>query len=444
MSEREKKDYYLIVQVGNENGRLIARNVLTGEKVTKPRINYPARVEAGKTGKYIARRKTKSGNFIWKLTNELPENYININFKSTTKNEEISVSEITDISSGQDIAIDINENIRKLLSDSFNRKPDNLVIAESSWKLGSRAVLRGHNILLLGHSGCGKTLTARSLAKGWERPFFKFNMGAMQDARSSLIGNTHYSPDKGTFFAGSDFVKAIQTPNAIILLDEITRMSHDAENIMMTILDSDQRYLRIDEDPRTPVIEVANGVSFCATANVGTEYTSTRILDRATKDRFSTIIEVPLLTDKEENNLLKKLFPDVNPNYLSAFAKIAHHTREDKKSNDPQYMTLISTRSTVQQAELARDGFYFSEIMEALVFTMFDNEGGTDSDRTKIRQFVQQYTNLDSENPLKVKQKKVEESTEDKRKDDLDDIDIESSAESVIEGQLFDPNEDCF
>jgi MoxR-like ATPase len=114
-----------------------------------------------------------------------------------------------------------------------------------------------------GPSGCGKTLAAQSVAEVLDgRQFFYFNVGATQDPRSTLIGNTHYSKDKGTFVAEALFVKAIQTPNAIILLDELTRGHADAWNILMTVLDENQRYLRIDEMPNTPTIKVANGVTF--------------------------------------------------------------------------------------------------------------------------------------------------------------------------------------
>lgn len=418
----------LVAKVEKKKSQLIVTEVSSGRRLKRDdldRLWGYLKKQAYEHSCHLERKVKDDGSYDWSLIEPTKKRNDNMSEKS---------EKMTD------------ERVRELLSDAINKKPNELVIAEASWKLGSRAVLRGQNILFLGHSGCGKTLTSKCLAKGWNRPFFKFNMGAMQDARSSLIGNTHYSPEKGTFFAGSDFVKAIQTPNAYVLLDEITRMSHDAENIMITVLDPDQRYLRIDEDPNTPVIEVAEGVTFGATANIGTEYTSTRQLDRATKDRFSTIIEVPLLDDEEEYNLLKKLFRDVNPNYLKAFADIADHTRKDKQSDDPQYMTLVSTRSTVQQADLAKDGFYFSEIMEALVFPMFDSEGGMDSDRTKIRQFVQKYTHLDKESPLKAEQRKADEEEKKKRNHvDLDDEELAVEEEiEDFDGKLFDPNEDSF
>lgn len=296
----------------------------------------------------------------------------------------------------------MNEEIRKQITDAPTTKPDLLVLDDLYWKLAVREMLRGGNIIFLGHSGCGKTLSATSLAKAYNRPFFRFNMGAMQDARSSLIGNTHYSTDKGTFFAGSEFVKAIQTENAVILLDEYTRISPDAENIMITVLDKDQRYLRIDEDPNTPSISVAKGVVFMATANVGVEYTSTRILDRATQDRFGATIELPLLSKEQEMNLATKKYPELNKRYIEAFCEIADYTRKNMNDGDNELSTIISTRSIHEQCELALDGFRYSEVVEAVVVNMFDGSGGVDSERSHIRQKAQDRVNLDSESPFAV------------------------------------------
>jgi MoxR-like ATPase len=95
-----------------------------------------------------------------------------------------------------------------------------------------------------------------------------------------------FDQKKGTYFSESSFVQAIKTPNAVILLDELSRAHPDAWNILMTVLDQGQRYLRLDEAEGSPIVKVAEGVTFIATANIGNEYTSTRVIDRAILDRF--------------------------------------------------------------------------------------------------------------------------------------------------------------
>jgi MoxR-like ATPase len=173
----------------------------------------------------------------------------------------------------------------QLINNAHKIKPASLEMSDVKWKYLVRSAVRGKNIMMVGPAGCGKTQAAKDLPVATNRPFFYFNLGATQDPRSTLIGNTHFK-DGQTTFDESAFVKAIQTENAVILMDELSRAHPEAWNILMTVLDEGQRYLRLDEDINAPLVKVAPGVSFIATANIGTEYTSTRVLDRALIDLF--------------------------------------------------------------------------------------------------------------------------------------------------------------
>ena len=93
-------------------------------------------------------------------------------------------------------------------------------------------------------AGCGKTEAAKALPAATDRPFFYFNLGATQDPRATLIGNTHFKAGE-TAFDQSAFVKAIQTENAVILLDELSRAHPEAWNILMTVLDEGQKISKI-------------------------------------------------------------------------------------------------------------------------------------------------------------------------------------------------------
>ena len=284
-------------------------------------------------------------------------------------------------------------------NDSVKLKPRELVMSPLKWKYLIRSAVRAKNIMMTGPAGCGKTMAAKALVKSLDRPDYYFNLGATQDPRATLIGNTHFDKNKGTFFAESAFVKAIKTPKAVILLDELSRAHPDAWNILMTVLDQGQRYLRLDEAEGSPIVKVAEGVTFIATANIGGEYTSTRVIDRAVIDRF-VVIEMDVLTDVEEFDLLKYMFPSVGEYSLKAIGEIAHHTRQQSLMDDGKLSAMISTRASVEMASLVYDGFSLLESAEISVFPLFSKDGGADSERTYIKQLVQKYKETDSDEQL--------------------------------------------
>ena len=253
-----------------------------------------------------------------------------------------------------------------------------------------RGAVRGKNILMTGPAGCGKTMAAKSLVNALNRPDFYFNLGATQDPRSTLIGNTHFEKSKGTYFSESLFVTAIKTPDAVILLDELSRAHPDAWNILMTVLDSGQRYLRLDEADGSETIKVAEGVTFVATANIGNEYTSTRVMDKALMDRF-TIVEMDVLTDTEEHGLLTYMFPHVDSDLLKSVSEITYLTRTESKSDAGKISSGISTRTSVELAGLLFDGFGLDEAAEVTIYPQYADDGGVDSERTFIKQLVQKY-----------------------------------------------------
>ena len=292
-----------------------------------------------------------------------------------------------------------HQEVVDFISNSYGLKPKGLIMKELKWKYLIRSAVRGKNIMMTGQAGCGKTMAAKSLVNALDRPDFYFNLGATQDPRASLIGNVHFDKGKGTYFSESLFVKAIQTENAVILLDELTRAHPDAWNILMTVLDQGQRYLRLDEADGQNTIKVADGVTFIATANIGNEYTATRQLDKALMDRF-TIIEMDVLNDEEEFGLLKYMFPSVDETALKNVADITHLTRVEAGTDNPRITSGVSTRTSVEIAGLLFDGFSLMEAADITIYPQYDATGGVDSERTFVRQIVQKFVSDGSDENL--------------------------------------------
>jgi len=389
-------EIYKVIQVGRTFAMLTTQN----QPVTKVAgVSKQTMKKAMDEGKAIQGYVGKTGKLTYKMV-EMDE------FKKVA-----NVIEDTACDSVSE-AFETHDALKEFIhTKGKDLKPNGLFIEELKWKYLLRSAVRGKNILMTGPTGCGKTLAAQSLVKSLKRPDYYFNLGATQDARATLIGNTHFNKEKGTFFSESAFVKAIKTPNAIILLDELSRAHPEAANILMTVLDAGQRYLRLDEAEGSPIIKVASGVTFIATANIGGEYTATRVMDRALMDRFVQI-EMDLLDKEGELALLKFKFPEADEYSLNALAEIADTTRQLIKTDASKISTIVSTRVNVEAAGLIYDGFTLFEAANIAILPYFSNDGGLDSERVFMTQLLQKYIKSDDESQL-FNEVKDDETTDD-------------------------------
>ena len=381
MSKRVSPKVGMVVKVEMSGNRYNAFDS-DGNKLTSY-IRTGTRKKAYHAGMALECREGKSGRIYWW---KVPMEQFG------------AVSHVPTPPSNVDIP-DGHQEVVDFINESYSLKPKGLVMKELKWKYLIRSAVRGKNIMMTGQAGCGKTMAAKSLVNALDRPDFYFNLGATQDPRASLIGNVHFDKSKGTYFSESLFVKAIQTENAVILLDELTRAHPDAWNILMTVLDQGQRYLRLDEADGQNTIKVADGVTFIATANIGNEYTATRQLDKALMDRF-TIIEMDVLNDEEELGLLEYMFPSVESSELKNISSITHLTRIEAQTDNPRITSGVSTRTSVEIAGLLFDGFSLMEAADITIYPQYDATGGVDSERTFVKQIVQKFVSDGSEEEL--------------------------------------------
>lgn len=296
----------------------------------------------------------------------------------------------------------IETDISELLRNAGALKPNDLIISPLKWKYLLWAVYRRKNILFVGHTRCGKTKAILSAAKALDLRTFTFNLGSTQDARATLIGNIGLKRETGTYFASSEFIEAIQTDNSVILLDELTRANHDAWNILMPVLDPTLRFLRIDEE-RSEIVRVG-AVCIAATANIGSEYTATKVLDKAMAARFPVKVEMLPLEREELLQLVQILYPTLNTTKGSTMwnlCDIADKTVKELRKDEARLSSILPTGAIVEMAQLVVDGFNLEEIAEMTIYPDYPDEGGADSERTFVKQIVEGYIpKKGAKNPL--------------------------------------------
>jgi len=263
-------------------------------------------------------------------------------------------------------------------------KGDGFYVNKDTWNLLIRNIVREDkdgcyvNTLLVGNTGTGKTQILSLLARATGRKLFIIDLSSISDAVSALLGQhkLSLSPDgKNTIsiFSEAPFVKMIQTENALICLDEISRAPYGCQHILYPVLDN-RRKLTIElADGESREIPVAKGVTFIATANVGSEYVSAQALDRALISRFM-VVEFGNIPSSEETSVLVKR-TKISEKDASMIVKIANNIRN--LYNKQEISTTISIRETLMAASLVADGFSLGKAMEIVYLPIYESPDGS-------------------------------------------------------------------
>jgi ATP-dependent Clp protease ATP-binding subunit ClpA len=113
---------------------------------------------------------------------------------------------------------------------------DKIFVAQSGMKSPNKPV---GSFLFLGPTGCGKTETAKQLSEKMGMPLVRFDMSEYQEKHSvaRLIGAPpgYVGYDDN---AGQLITKLQETPNCVLLLDEIEKAHPDVTNILLAFMDN--------------------------------------------------------------------------------------------------------------------------------------------------------------------------------------------------------------
>jgi nitric oxide reductase NorQ protein len=276
----------------------------------------------------------------------------------------------------------------QILNGPPTRWPDpplDFSVKPEHWRQLVLTVHLHQNGLLVGPTGSGKSQLIKRLAEALQRPYFSFNLGGTLDPRSELLGTTQLRAGQTTF-CDAHFLRALQTPGAIIALDELNRCDGMFLNLLNPILDG-QRTVVIGERLDAPVVELAEGISFFGIANVGPEYAHTVPLDRAIVDRFDINLPIEYPSQQEEEQLLRQHFPRLDRTEAKKLAQLASQQRQQAQRHE--YNLYVSTRMLFAVAARTSGGGSLWEAVEYAITTKLSDSGEGNSQRLKFRLLAQ-------------------------------------------------------
>ena len=238
-----------------------------------------------------------------------------------------------------------------------------------NWKFLVRNIIKHKNTMLIGPTGTGKTELVIEIAKQLNLNISIYDMGAMQDPLTDLLG-THRLEGNSSVFDYSQFVEDVQKPG-IILLDELSRAPQMAMNILFPCLDS-RRELRIDIAGSNNIrkVKVHPECVFIATANIGAEYSGTQDIDAALLNRFLPL-QLDYMPSKIEEHVLM-VRTEIDETSAKTICNYAKQIRESYKNE--VLSKSISTRETLAIAELVVDGFTIQDAFKYIIFQKFMSE----------------------------------------------------------------------
>jgi ATP-dependent Clp protease ATP-binding subunit ClpA len=218
---------------------------------------------------------------------------------------------------------------------------DKILVARAGLKSLTKPV---GSFLFLGPTGCGKTETARQLAKTLGVELIRFDMSEYQEKHSisKLIGSPPgYVGYEDSNMGGGMFINEVEkNPHAVVLFDEIEKAHRDVSNMLLQVMDYG-------------TVTGSNGkkadcrnITLIMTSNLGAEEQERNNIGFGKSERTG-----------EDDKALKKFFPPEFRNRLDAVIKFDKLGKDTMKSVVKKFLQELNTMTIEKDVEVnATDG----------------------------------------------------------------------------------------
>ena len=213
---------------------------------------------------------------------------------------------------------------------------DKILVARAGLKSLTKPV---GSFLFLGPTGCGKTETARQLAKTLGVELIRFDMSEYQEKHSiaKLIGSPPgYVGYEDSNMGGGMFINEVEkNPHAVVLFDEVEKAHRDVSNMLLQVMDYG-------------TVTGSNGkkadcrnITLIMTSNLGAEAMERNNIGFGPSERTG-----------EDDNALKKFFPPEFRNRLDAVIKFHKLGKDTMKSVVKKFLQELNTMTIEKDVEV--------------------------------------------------------------------------------------------
>tara|TARA_X000000950_G_scaffold234995_1_gene285216 strand:+ start:931 stop:3264 length:2334 start_codon:yes stop_codon:yes gene_type:complete len=213
---------------------------------------------------------------------------------------------------------------------------DKILVARAGLKSLTKPV---GSFLFLGPTGCGKTETARQLAKTLGVELIRFDMSEYQEKHSiaKLIGSPPgYVGYEDSNMGGGMFINEVEkNPHAVVLFDEVEKAHRDVSNMLLQVMDYG-------------TVTGSNGkkadcrnITLIMTSNLGAEENERNNIGFGKSERSG-----------EDDKALVKFFPPEFRNRLDAVIKFDKLGKDTMKSVVSKFLQELNTMTIEKDVEV--------------------------------------------------------------------------------------------